>query len=291
MATITHGGTLPDSAQKTDFYAIIDNGTVGSIVNADLSGSAGITDANLAQITTANKVATSAITDGALNVAAITCDSVTSAGAVDIAANQGVGLTEGTAPSTAAGQMKIYTKDTSGQPELFVREESDGDEIQMTLGGGTPGGLVQYISATELDVVDLPTVIPFDDSIPTTSEGTKISDLSLTITPTSASNTLVIEGTIPMGATSNTASVAVAVFLNGSANAIAVFSGGQDASARPETVSFRFEPATTDTSARTYDFYGGASTDDATVNGTGDGSARVFGGVSTAYTSIKEISV
>lgn len=46
-----------------------------------------------------------------------------------------IAFPEGTAPSTAASEMKIYTKDTSGQPELFVREESDGDEIQITSGG------------------------------------------------------------------------------------------------------------------------------------------------------------
>jgi hypothetical protein len=42
---------------------------------------------------------------------------------------------EGTAPSTAAGQLGLYTKDTSGQPEWFYRKESDGTEIQITSNG------------------------------------------------------------------------------------------------------------------------------------------------------------
>ena len=96
MATITHGGTLPDSSNKSDFYAIIDAATISGIVNADIGAGAAIVDTKLAQITTANKVASTAITDGALNVAAVTCDSVA------VAANGGVALTEGTAPSTAA---------------------------------------------------------------------------------------------------------------------------------------------------------------------------------------------
>ena len=61
MATIAHGGTLPDSSQKTDFYAIIDNGTVTSIVNADIGAGAAIADSKLAAITTASKVNQSAV--------------------------------------------------------------------------------------------------------------------------------------------------------------------------------------------------------------------------------------
>ena len=62
MATITHGGTLPDSAGKADFYAIIDNGTITAIGKDDIAGAAGIEDSKLATITTAGKVNTSALT-------------------------------------------------------------------------------------------------------------------------------------------------------------------------------------------------------------------------------------
>jgi hypothetical protein len=62
FAVITHGGTLPDSSQKSDFYAIIDDATVAGIVNADISNSAAIAPTKLAQITTASKVAGTALT-------------------------------------------------------------------------------------------------------------------------------------------------------------------------------------------------------------------------------------
>ncbi|MFA5133097.1 MAG: hypothetical protein WC444_07260 [Candidatus Paceibacterota bacterium] len=62
MAVITHSGSLPDSANKTDFYSLIDNGTVTSIVNADIANGAAITDAKLAQITTASKVSGTSLT-------------------------------------------------------------------------------------------------------------------------------------------------------------------------------------------------------------------------------------
>lgn len=47
MATVTHGGTLPNSADKADFYAIIDNATVINITNADISNSANIGNSKL----------------------------------------------------------------------------------------------------------------------------------------------------------------------------------------------------------------------------------------------------
>ena len=50
-------------------------------------------------------------------------------------------LVEDTAPSTAADEGKLYTKDSGGQPELFFREESDGDEVQLTKGGALKGAL------------------------------------------------------------------------------------------------------------------------------------------------------
>lgn len=55
---------------------------------------------------------------------------------ITLPANAGVHLTEGTAPGTAANTGAIYTKDTGGQPELYFREESSGDEVQITSAGG-----------------------------------------------------------------------------------------------------------------------------------------------------------
>jgi hypothetical protein len=52
-------------------------------------------------------------------------------------------LTETTAPATAASEGALYTKDTSGQPELFFREESSGDEVQVTSGGSVAPNISQ----------------------------------------------------------------------------------------------------------------------------------------------------
>jgi hypothetical protein len=54
-----------------------------------------------------------------------------------------VTLPERAAPATGAGEGAIYTKDTAGQPELFYREESNGDEVQLTSMGMASGGYVK----------------------------------------------------------------------------------------------------------------------------------------------------
>lgn len=61
MATVTVTTTLSDSADKAEFYGIINNATVTDIVNADISASANIADSKLATITTAGKVNISAL--------------------------------------------------------------------------------------------------------------------------------------------------------------------------------------------------------------------------------------
>lgn len=68
---------------------------------------------------------TDTLTNKTLTTPTITSPSVTG----------GISVPEGSAPSTAASEGALYTKDTSGQPELFYREESDGDEVQITSGG------------------------------------------------------------------------------------------------------------------------------------------------------------
>lgn len=42
---------------------------------------------------------------------------------------------QSTVPTTGANQGAVYTKETLGQTELWAKEESDGDEVQVTGGG------------------------------------------------------------------------------------------------------------------------------------------------------------
>jgi len=62
MAKITRTTNLPDSANKADFYSIVEDATISNIVNADIKSDAAIADTKLAQITTAGKVSGAALT-------------------------------------------------------------------------------------------------------------------------------------------------------------------------------------------------------------------------------------
>jgi hypothetical protein len=48
----------------------------------------------------------------------------------------GVILPEISAPTTIAGQGALYTKNDGSQTELYFREQSNGDEVKITSGGG-----------------------------------------------------------------------------------------------------------------------------------------------------------
>lgn len=139
-AVVTHGGVLPDSSQKTDFYALIDNATVNSIVAADISASAGITDSQLATISTAGKVNTSALTGqiANANLAQLTTTALVSGAALTLLSNipsgagiipaANVGGVFGTWASKTIGQ--IYQALTDGIVVAYGLETSGSVEIQ-----------------------------------------------------------------------------------------------------------------------------------------------------------------
>ncbi len=131
--TFTAGTTIIASEHNDNFDTSY-NDYNGNITNANISGSAAIADSKLAQITTGNKVAVSAIVEGDLSLS-------------------GVILPETTAKTTAAGEMAIYSKDTSGQPETFIRNESDGTEVQVT-DSGQLFGFGSYTTVTDTSTAD-----------------------------------------------------------------------------------------------------------------------------------------
>lgn len=116
MAVVTHGSSLPDSAQKTDFYGIIDNAIVTSIVAADISASAGINDSQLNTISTAGKVNTSALTGtiANANIAQLTTAALVSGSALTLLSNIPSGA--GIIPSVnIGGLIGSWVSKTPGQ--------------------------------------------------------------------------------------------------------------------------------------------------------------------------------
>ncbi|MBN2115200.1 MAG: virulence factor Pgp3 [Anaerolineales bacterium] len=154
-------------------------------------------------------------------------------------------------------------------------------------GGGSESVLVQRVEATpNTTYSSITTALPVDDSIPQNTEGDEV--ITVTITPTSATNRLVIRAKF-MG-TSNTALLTViALFQDATANALAVAYQISTADGLM-SIDLVYEMAAGTTSATTFKLRagnnGGATT---YVNGVSAG--RRFGGVSACRLSVEEIKV
>jgi hypothetical protein len=80
------------------------------------------------------------------------------------------------------------------------------------------GKIVQYVIQPYTTQTSTTVAIPYDGSIPQNTEGTEV--VTASITPTSASNKLLIEWDIPLVGASNTAAVVFAMFQDSTADAL-----------------------------------------------------------------------
>lgn len=275
--TFVNGATIIAAQHNSNFDTIY-NEFNGSISNANISASAAIVDTKLAQITTGSKVSTTAIT---------TTTDFTSTGNWTF---NSVALPETTAPSTAAGEGALYTKDTGGQPELFFREESDGDEVQLTSGGSLIGKFLQFVSTTSTAYANLGTTnIVDDDTIPTSTEGNAIAALDTAITPISATSNLEIEVECHLSTSSTDQICLLTLFQDAGTSAIAS-SSLVTTDAYCQLVRLRYIVTSGSTSSRTYKVragsIGGRSVH---INGDSVSGGRKFGGTYISKMTVKEI--
>lgn len=181
------------------------------------------------------------------------------------------------------------------------------DTSFVDLKGGTTGQLLSKASGTDLDfiwaspttsskVVQMVNVqtgavatgtgtIPFDDTIPQNTEGTQF--MSLSITPTSATNILVID-VIAFVAPNQQVTMQGALFQDSTANALAaslqVVSTNND---RVQLDAFRHYMVAGTTSATTFKYRSGANAA-ATVTFNGRSGSRLMGGVMASSITITE---
>lgn len=194
------------------------------------------------------------------------------------------------APSTATNQGALYTKNSGTQTELYFREESDGNEVQLTKDGASIGKIAQMLiteeSAVSADTQTsgLSNLMKLDDTIPQNTEGTEY--MTLAITPINASSTLIIESTVLCSANAGGVAI-VALFVDSTANALAAVSedGSNDES---RTVKLVHNLTAGSTSSRTYKIRAGQI-----ANGTftfnGNQETRLYGGVAASTLKITEV--
>jgi len=197
-------------------------------------------------------------------------------------------------PSTA-GALTATEPTTDGQitkPVLITDSTTSGFMFNMRgLEIGTDpvsGTIVQVVEDTYSTYSSTTSVIPYDDTIPQSSEGTEI--LSQAITPTDSSNILVFEYGIGVNRIASGEGIIAILCTSDSSDALqaslvnAVFGSSSETSSG----TYSYQMTAGGTSSITYSVRvgtTGAST--AYINGTSGG--RKFGGASSCYLRITEI--
>lgn len=150
-----------------------------------------------------------------------------------------------------------------------------------------PGMPVQTQRSATSAVASGTTLIPFDDTIPQSSEGVNWANLSTSITPNSSSNLLEIDLLANLSHSAGNI-ITLALFQDANANASAAAgttSGGADFI---YDMPLKFSQLAATTSSTTFKSNGGSGTAGTiTLNGTSG--ARKYGGVLFSSMSIKEI--
>lgn len=249
-ATLTHGTALPDSAGKADFYAMMDNGTVTGIVNADCAAGMALVDTKLATISTAGKVNTSAL-------------ATTSGAQGDVLYHDGSG----------------WTRLGAGTAKQILNTGGAGANPSWIFGGK----IVQVVNTISGAMITGNTVTPYDDTIPAITEGAQF--LSRTITPKSASNYLVV--LVEVNVSSSAAGHScLALHNSGAAIACSFFLPTADGHQNVSLIHYMQAPAT---SEQTFTVRIGDSAGSTfTLNGTTG--ARNYGGILMSSITIVEVA-
>ena len=152
------------------------------------------------------------------------------------------------------------------------------------------GATVQVVNVENGTLATGTATIPLDNTIPQISEGTEF--MTLAVTPTHASNTLLIDVVTMSGTTTANVMAINALFVGTTANALATAQGGMDSAAnRPcPTTAFRHKMTAGVTTELTFRLrIGGNSSSTIAFNGYNGGA--LFGGTFASSITITEIKV
>lgn len=147
--------------------------------------------------------------------------------------------------TTAAGDVAIVRAETTANARVVAYLRKDGSALTSSaLPAGTVIQVVETQSGTYSSAGS--TAIPFDNSTPQQStEGNALASLNTSITPSSASNILLIIAKANI-ATVTSANTAVALFQDSTEDALAVTANiGQDSSPNQYTIIYKMTAGTT----------------------------------------------
>jgi hypothetical protein len=173
-----------------------------------------------------------------------------------------------------------------GAGEFANAIAANGDLTCATPAGGSGSGkLAQVVSDLETASLTGTTTIPVDDSIPQQTEGNEF--LSVTITPTNASSTLVIESTISFSST-GTGTGVIALFQDSTADAIAANVQWFPSANNSLIFTIRHTMTAGTTSATTFKIRAGIN-NAGTIRLNGQSGGRLMGGVGGSALTVTEV--
>lgn len=149
-----------------------------------------------------------------------------------------------------------------------------------------PGQTVQHVRTTSGAVATGTTALPYDDSVPQSTEGDQY--MGQAITPTSAANVLAVEMIGMFAHSSSGVGVGMALFQDSVASALAaVFQTSQAANAAFVMKLQHWMLAGTTSSTTMKMRAGGGTGATVTINGTGG--SRLYGGAATSFLDVREL--
>lgn len=235
-------------------------------VNVVLAAESGTTD-------TLDTMATSGLSDGGVVILSVdTSDTIT------------INDAEG-----SAGQIHLVGSTdlimTGNDRLTLMRDGADWYELSRSL---VRQEIVQSVHTSDGTSSTGTTTFPDDDTTPQNTEGNAYAALDTAITPTDAANRLVIE-TVVYGACDATEYLAIALFQDSTADALAVgVSGGTGGANDPAPLVIRHEMAAGTTSSTTFKVRVGATgAGTFTINGVA-GSAK-FNGKLSSHIRVTEL--
>lgn len=189
-------------------------------------------------------------------------------------------LADLTATTTLADVDLAYvTRDPSGTP---VDRKITVANLKLAL-----RRTIQVVSTVDVSMQTGTTTIPADDTIPQNTEGTQF--MSVTITPTNASNILKIDVIAHVSCGTGTRNICVALFQDTTANALACgdYAEGHAGFICPAVFTYVMTAGTT--SATTFKVRAGVETS-GTVTFNGSAGARIYGGVLASSIVVTELA-
>jgi len=195
-------------------------------------------------------------------------------------------------PTLSGTQVAIIYK-SSATAEVTIANTS-GSSIQITDGTrirAESGQIIQVVSTNITAVSSTQAAIPFDDTVPQITEGVEIG--SLAITPSASGNGIIImsQFNIDQGSLSGNRKMAISMFLDTTANAVAVQSvPGQGAAWNGLPTHMQYTTIAPSSTACSYSFRAGAADSGAYwyFNALGNATNN-FGGVLLSNITIQEV--